>query len=425
MEDESLKSARVNSPKKNSIKCVPIAAFILALMCLSLPACNMHKEVEAQEEHHTIVLTSPQAKDVTITQPYVCQIRSQRNIDVQALASGFLEEIPVKEGQAVKEGDVLFKILPTLYQATLNAEKAEVDGAVAEVKLAQVEYEQTKKLYEDKNKPVVSQIQVTLDLAKLGKAEGNLAKARAKLAKAEAEFGFTTVKARFDGIVDRQYKQLGSKIKEDDVLTTLSDNSVMRVYFNVPEARYLEIKGRYPLANMVSHRKDDKGDQQAMMQAFLAELNQWERIELMLADGTKFPQIGKFSAIEGQFNNETGNIPFRADFRNPERLLRHGQTGNVLIHRTLKSVIVIPQRATIEILDKRYVYVVGDDDIVHQREIVVAHEMEDIFVIKNGIDVGDRIVLDGVRQVREGQKLEGPEYRSPEEVFANQKNKAE
>ena len=169
---------------------------------------------------------------------------------------------------------------------------------------------------------------------------------------------FTNVRAPFDGIVDRLHEQQGSLIKEGDILTTLSDNSVMWVYFNVPEARYLEY---------MAGLEQDKEDRQ---------------IELVLANGSKFPQTGKIGAIEAQFNNETGNIPFRADFPNPDGLLRHGQTGNVLIHRTLKNAIVIPQRATFEILDKRYVYVVGKDDVVHQREIVVQNEMDDIFVIK-------------------------------------------
>ena len=96
----------------------------------------------------------------------------------------------------------------------------------------------------------------------------------------------------------------------------------------------------------------------------------------MLANGSKFQQIGKIGAIEAKFNNETGNIPFRADFPNPDRLLRHGQTGTVLINRTLKNAIVIPQRATFEILDKRYVYVVDKDDVVHQREIVIQNELD-------------------------------------------------
>ena len=137
----------------------------------------------------------------------------------------------------------------------------------------------------------------------------------------------------------------------------------------------------------------------------------------MLANGNKFQQTGKIGAIEAEFNNETGNIPFRADFPNPDRLLRHGQTGTVLIRRTLNDAIVIPQRATFEILDKRYVYVVDKEDVAHRREIVVQNELEDIFVIKKGVGVDDKIVLEGIRQVRDGEKVEY-EFRSPEEVMA-------
>jgi membrane fusion protein (multidrug efflux system) len=344
-----------------------------------------HKhEEQPHQEHHKIVITSPEAKDVIITQQYVCQIHSQRHINVCALENGYLQEISVREGQAVKKGDVMFKIVPVLYKAKLDAE-------LAEARLAELEYRNTEKLF--KEKAVVSQNEVLLFEAKRDKA-----KAKADLAK--AELNFTEVRAPFDGIVDRLHEREGSLIKEGDMLTTLSDNSLMWVYFNVPEARYLEY---------MSGLKRDKEDQ---------------KIELKLANGNTFPQTGKIGAIEAQFNNETGNIPFRADFPNPDGLLRHGQTGNVLIHRTLKNSVVIPQRAVFEILDKRYVYVVGKDDVVHQREIAVQNEMDDIFVVNKGIDVDDRIVFEGIQQVRDGDKVEY-EVRSPQVVMANQKNHAE
>jgi membrane fusion protein (multidrug efflux system) len=160
---------------------------------------------------------------------------------------------------------------------------------------------------------------------------------------------------------------------------------------------------------------------------YMADLKQKKggmKIELMLANGEKFDQPGKIGAIEADFNNETGNIPFRVDFPNPERLLRHGQTGTVLIHRVVNDALVIPQRATFENLAKRYVYVLDKDDVAHQREIVVANELEDVFVIKQGLDVNDRIVLEGTRQVRDGEKVEC-EDRRPEEVVAQLKYPAE
>ena len=379
----------------------PIPYVILGLISLSLPACHTHAEGQSPQEHNKIVVTSPMAKDIIITQPYVCQIRSQRHIDVCALANGFLEEIPVKEGQAVKKGDLMFKILPTLYQAKLDAE-------LAEVQLAERERDNTKRLFDQK---VVSIQELLLYEAKLAKAQ-----AKANLAK--AELNFCTVRAPFDGIIDRLLKQHGSVINEKEILTTLSDNSVMWVYFNVPEARYLQ----YMTEILGQNYK--KLDYQARLKTFLAEMNRRARIELVLADGSKFPQIGTIGTIEARFNNENGNISFRADFPNPERLLRHGMTGNVLINRTLKDAIVIPQRATFEILDRRYVYVVGKDDKVHQREIAVQHELEDIFVISRGLAVDDRFVYEGGRQLREDAKVEY-DFLPPEQIIGHQKQHAE
>jgi membrane fusion protein (multidrug efflux system) len=357
----------------------------------------LRKRVEALERKEKpfpqaprkIVVTTPVAMDVVIPQKYVCNVHAQRHIDVRALTAGYLEAVPITEGQAVKKGQVLFKIVPVLYRARLDAAKAEVQ-------VAQIEFNNTKKLLEQK---LVSAQEVALYEAKLAKAQ-----AKAKLA--EAELAFTEVKAPFDGIVDRLQQQQGSLVKEGDALTSLSDNSVMWVYFNVSEARYLEYKARYP-------EKDSK--------IKFADA----RIELVLANGTQFDQsAGDTVTVEGTFNNKSANIPFRADFPNPERLLRHGLTGNVLIKQSLKNALVIPQRATFEVLDKRYVYVVGKDDVSHQREIVVGHELDDVFVIAKGLDANDRIVLDGVRQVRDGDKLEY-EFRKPDEVLPNRKFHAE
>jgi len=183
---------------------------------------------------------------------------------------------------------------------------------------------------------------------------------------------------------------------------------VMWVYFNVPEAQYLD---------------------------YVSGLGQEDvnrRIELQLANGSKFPHTGTIAAIEGKFNNETGNIQFRADFENefvqvngqtvPK--LRHGQTGTILIHRTAKNAVVIPQRATFEILDQRYVWVVGEDHVAHQRPITIGHELEDIYVIKDGLGLKDKFILEGVRQVHEGMKVEY-EFEKPQEALKHQKYHAE
>jgi membrane fusion protein (multidrug efflux system) len=367
---------------ESTTKISPILAIVLGLISISSPGCHTHAEGHKPEEHK-IVLTSPEARDVVITQQYVCQIHSQRHIKIKALDNGYLKEILVREGQAVKKDDPMFKIVPILYEA-------EYETVIAEREYAQLKYNNTLKLHEDK---VVAFTEV-----KLMEAELNRAKAKAKLA--EAKLAFTNLKAPFDGIVDRLHEREGSLVEEGDVLTTLSDNSLMWVYFNVPEARYLEY-----MAGLSKKQEDPK-------------------IELMLADGNKFKESGKIGAIEAKFNNETGNIPFRADFPNPDRLLRHGQTGTVLIHRRLDGAIIIPQRATFEVLDKRYAYVVDKDDVVHQREISIQNELEDIFVIRKGLSVSDKIVLEGIRQIKDGEKVHY-EFRRPELVMGKLKNRAE
>lgn len=384
------------------MKIASIAATILALVSLSLTGCE--RMAESQEAHsedhgevhgeshesghheHQVIVTTPVRKDVISTQQYVCQIHSCQHIEVRALEGGYLEEIRVKEGQTVNKGDLMFKIMPVLYEAKLSSE-------IAEAQRIQIELNNAETLL---RKGIVSPQEIAIKKAEL-------AKALAKVMLSRAELNFTSVKAPFDGIVDRQHTQLGSLIEEGDVLTTFSDNSTMWVYFNVPEARYLEYKPELDQTNgSADHLK----------------------IELRLANGSIFPQPGKIGAIEADFNNMTGNIPFRADFANPSGLLRNGQTGTILIHRTLPDVIVIPQRATFEILDNRYVYVVDDEGVVHQRDITIHGEQDDIFVLKSGLSEGEKIVFEGTRQVRDGDKIDF-EFRAPEEILSNLKYPAE
>ncbi|MFO1093179.1 MAG: efflux RND transporter periplasmic adaptor subunit [Planctomycetaceae bacterium] len=331
-----------------------------------------------------MTVTTPVIKDVVITTPYVCQIHSRRHIDVCAIEDGYLQEVRVKEGQAVKKDELLFKIMPVLYQARLDAEKAKV-------RAAEVELENSKIL---QGKNVVSNVDVQLHEAKLKEAE-------AERDRAQAELLFTDIKAPFDGIADRQMQQLGSLVKEGDVLTNLSDNSVMWVYFPLHEEQYLEYMA------MSQQEKDE------------------QRLQLKLADGSNFDQPGKIGAIEGTFNNTTGTIAFRADFPNPNSLLRHGQTGTILMSQPLHNALIIPQRAVYEILDKQYVYVLTDGDIVKQRGIEVQkNALEDIFVVESGLEVGDKIVLEGKRQVRDGDNVEY-EFVAPEEALKELKFHAE
>jgi RND family efflux transporter MFP subunit len=242
-----------------------------------------------------IGVPTPQTKNGDITEQYVCQIHSQRHITIRALQKGYLEEVLIKEGQAVKQGQVLFRISPVLYRARLETK-------LAEAKIASVEFDNIERLFKNK---VVSQQEVVLHQAKLERA-------KAEVEFAKAELAFTEIRAPFDGVVDRLLLQKGSLVKDQDVLTTLSDNQVMWVYFNMPEARFLDYLA------LPAKDRDCK-------------------VELILANGSKFTQTGKIGSVNATFNADQGLVPFRADFPNPDGLLRHGMTGNVRIHRAVNN----------------------------------------------------------------------------------------
>ena len=270
----------------------------------------------------------------------------------------------------------MFQIMPMLYEA-------EQQKAKAEASFAEIEYKNTKSLA-DSN--IVSKNELAMARAKLEKAN-------AELSLANVHLGFTQIRAPFSGIMDHFQVRLGSLLDEGDLLTTLSDNSKMWVYFNVPEAEYLNYKSDAGQDNM-------------------------KQVSLMMANSQKFPFVGKVETIEADFNNETGNIAFRATFPNPNGLLRHGETGNVLVTVPFKGVLLIPQKATFEVLEKRYVYVVDKNNTIKSREITVAAEMPHLFVVKSGLTKDDKILLEGLRLVRENEKIH-PKFMQPEKMLTS------
>jgi membrane fusion protein, multidrug efflux system len=192
--------------------------------------------------------------------------------------------------------------------------------------------------------------------------------------------GFTQIRAPFDGIMDRFHVRLGSLVDEGELLSTLADNSRMWVYFNVPESEYLDY---------ITHAKKQNG----------------VKVKLKMANNELFQQQGVIETIEADFNNETGNIAFRATFPNPDGILRHGETGNILMPSVLKDALLIPQKATFEILDKKYVFVIGENGKLESRQIAVGREMPHLYEVVDGLAENDKILVEGLRKVKNGQQI--------------------
>ncbi len=328
--------------------------FLLA----SCGAKNEEKEVEAE-----YLVSTPIIKDTIVETKYVSQIHSIKHIELRALEQGYLQKIFVDEGQFVTKGQKMFKIMPNVYEAELLKSKAEAQSAL-------IEYQNTK-LLADKN--VVSKNELALAKAKLDKT-------KAEVQLAQTHLNFTDVNAPFSGIMDHLNAREGSLLEEGELLTSLSDNSKMWVYFNVPEAEYLNYMTKKAKGEML-------------------------KVNLELANGAIFDQGGIVETIEGEFNNETGNIAFRATFNNPNKLLRHGETGNIIVKNDYKNAMLIPQKATFEVLDKKYVYVIDKNNEVKSREIQIAAELPYLFIIKGGLSVNDKILLEGLRLVKENEKI--------------------
>lgn len=334
------------------------------------------KRTAETEEKQKFVVTSVLKMDTSLTKQYVCQIKAISHIELRAQEQGYLQKIFVDEGQHVRQGQPLFQVMPNLYQA-------EKQRAEAEASYAGIEYQNTKRLA-DSN--VVSPTEAKLARAKLAQAE-----AAVNLAKVHLQF--TDIRAPFSGMIDRFQVRLGSLVEEGQILTTLSDNSQMWVYFNVPEAEYLDYKSNLQTDTALP-------------------------VQLLMANGQVFDQRGYVKTIEADFDNETGNIAFRATFPNPKGLLRHGETGNILITKPVRNALVIPQKATMEVMDKKYVFVVGKDNRVQMKPVTIAAELPDLFIVGGGLAEGDRILLEGLRMVQNNQKI-AYQYEAPREVMAH------
>ncbi len=355
-----------------------IFASLFAILCYT--SCTTKKE--EKQEAGKYAVTTPLKMDTTYTKEYVSQIRSVRNIEIRAQEKGYLQNIYVDEGQFVKAGQLLFRIMPKIYEA-------EFLKAKAEAKAAEIELQNTKTLA-DKN--VVSKNELAL-------AQAKLEQVNAEVALAKLHLSFTEIKAPFDGTIDRIPKKLGSLIDEGELLTSLSDNSKMFAYFNVSEPEYLDYETN----------KANRGAR---------------TVSLLLANNQPLKYQGVVETIESEFDNETGNIAFRASFPNPDRLLRNGETGKIQMLVPLKNTLLIPQKATYEIQDKKYVFVVDKTGVVRSRNITVSYKMPDLYIVANGLSERDKILLEGVQKVKDDDKIEY-DFIEPQKVVAELKLKAE
>lgn len=356
-----------------------VALFVALSTVWLTTSCSSKKQ--EKEEVKDYPITMPIKMDTIVDKDYVAQIQSVRNIEIRAQEKGYLQKIFVDEGQYVHAGQLLFRIMPSMYQAEYLKSKAEV-------KEAQIELQNSTTLADNN---VVSKNEQAI-------AQARLEKSRAEMQLAQLHLSFTDIRAPFSGVIDRIPMKLGSLIDEGMLLTNLSDNSSMFAYFNVSEPEYLDYQTN----------TQDRASKQ---------------VSLIMANNKPLPEKGMVETIEGEFNNETGNIAFRARFANPNHLLRNGETGKVKMTVPLHDALLIPQKATYEIQDKTYVFIVDKNGVVKSRNITIGLEMPDLYVVESGLSEKDNILLEGVQKVKEDDKIK-TKFIAPKKVLSSLKLKS-
>lgn len=350
----------------------------VALFGVALVACGKAPVATAPAEYAVMTVESSQR---VVPSLYSAMIRGRQSVEILPQVSGTISERPVNEGDKVEKGQTLFVIDQVPYRAAVATAKANVDAAAAAVATAQLTYDSKRELYAKK---VVSEFDLRMAENTLLTAKAQRAQAEAQLINAENNLSYTVVKAPSSGFVGTLPYNVGALVSPSipTPLTTVADNSSMYVYFSMNETRALELTRKY-------------GSNDALLKAM-------PEVELQLSDGMPFEHKGYIEGVSGVVDPSTGTVQFRAVFPNPERILRSGSTGNVVIPNIYDNCVVIPQSTTFELQDKVYVYMLVDGKATSSMVDVEPISNGKEYIVKSGLNVGDVIIAEGVGLLREG-----------------------
>ncbi len=357
---------------------------IWMMLGITFLACNNKQQSGHQAvPDYAVITVEPQ--DVVLTSSYPAAIRGRQDVEIRPNVSGFITKLCVDEGANVRKGQTLFIIDPVQYEEAVNVARAAVSVAEAGVATAQLTADNKRELA---RKNIISSYDYQMAENALASQKAALAQAEAQLVNAEKNLSYTSVVSPVDGVMGSIPFRVGALVSPTSAtpLTTVSDISEMYVYFSMTEKELLDLI-----------RQDGSSKE---------ILERMPLVSLILADGSLYSEQGRIETISGVIDRTTGAVSVRAAFRNPRHLLRSGGTGSVVIPSTLKNALVIPQKTTYEIQDKRFVYVLQEDAKLKNTEIEV-FKLNDgkNFVVTSGLKPGDKIVAEGVGTLRDGMQI--------------------
>ncbi len=334
--------------------------------------------------------TAPPAPELpvytVISSPATTYQEGKNNVEIRSQVDGYLDRIYVEEGAYVRAGQPLFKIDSRSYGEQMNMAQANLQAANANIEKARVEVDRLQPLVAAK---VVSDVQLKTAKANYAAAVAAASQAKASVGSARINVGFTTITAPVSGYIGRIPYKKGSLISRTDPnpLTLLSDISEIYAYFSLSELDFIAFQNKYPGGTLEE------------------KLKNMPMVELVIADNSTYPEKGRLSIVDGQFDKTTGAISVRAVFPNASGTLRTGNTGRVRMPQLLSNAVVIPQESTFEIQDKTYVYVLGKDQKVTGKPIKISGKTDSYYFISEGLSPGEKIVYTGIGNLKDGASI--------------------
>ena len=364
---------------KNFIQ--PIAGAMLCIFLFSCGGKNAQNGGGMVREYAVMTL---QPDSMEWYSNYPAAIKGKRDIEIRPNVSGFITDLRVDEGSVVRKGQVLFVIDTVPYKAALKVAESNVEVAKASTETARLTAENKREL---QRRDIISEYDLQMAENSYASAKAQLAQAEAQLVNARNNDSYTRVISPLDGVVGEIPFRVGSLVSPSSAtpLTTVSDNSEMYVYFSMTERQILELVAQYGAEN------------------FLQKL---PTVSLKLSDGSIYPLKGRIETVSGIIDTQTGSSNMRATFENPNRLLRSGGSGVIMIPMKNDHAILVPQKATYQIQYMNFFFVLIDDSTVTSTEITIASiDNGKEYMVTSGLKAGDRIVTEGVNTLKDGMTI--------------------
>ncbi len=360
-------------------------SFLIMAMSVLLVACGGKGGGMPNFGDNEYPVVTVQSQSTSMQTTYPATIKGVQDVEIRPKVAGFITKVCVREGQSVGAGQLLFVIDNETYQAQVRQAQAAVNTATAQMNTAKLTLDNNQKLFEQN---VIGQYELESAKNTFASAQAQLAQARAALASAKESLSFCFVKSPSAGVIGSLPYKVGAMVSASSTpaLTTVSNNSAMEIYFSVSEKDMLDLTKTAGSAQ--------------------AAVNNYPPVKLLLADGTTYGHEGKVTKASGVIDAATGSVQLIASFPNPERLLKSGGSGSVLVQHNDNSAVIIPQSCVMEVQDKKFIYVLGKDNKVKYTEITVDPQNDGVnFIVRSGLNGGDRYVTNGITKLTDGMEI--------------------